>query len=470
MKISIPQSLRVFVVVGLMLAIAASMADAQQWGLPYTEAPFTPQMMSSGRWYIAGGARWRQGQKVSFDKTTDSGGYSVPFGPRVPGTFSFTPAGNNSGMWIYDNGNIDPNNPQLNNQANTLFTWGAGNTATVEVNPGDSAWANSSSLGAQVFQWTDPTTATPYWDYYNVGSFFVQNATQFKDSNNPPAPAGTFDNAKRVYYDLAFNPQGPTVTDGGLSLAFDNSFWCPYVEIGFWSGDVISIAYSFSGFSFSNSFQKNIPATFYRVATGLTDSYNFSSIGFNVDGTTTPNPDAITPNFSSKKIGTYGTVQYSYSINPLIGNRVFWDDTNGPRVEVPALPVTENLSVGLNANCYENRLAVLLMGRFLPPYELGISLGPVATLVHSTLNYQNIILHPDNPDIVLLTNIGSSVKDQWCFGAFGSLDLRVSLRNTFFGCSFDIVSYLSTKHGLDEIQSTINPGGSSLSFGGGVKF
>ena len=161
MKTSIPQSLRVFVVVGLMLAITGSMADAQQWGLPYTEAPFTPQMMSSGRWYIAGGARWRQGQKVSFDKTTDSGGYSVPFGPRVPGTFSFTPAGNNSGMWIYANGNIDPNNPQLNNQANTLFTWGAGNTATVEVNPGDSAWANSSSLGAQVFPWADPTTTPP---------------------------------------------------------------------------------------------------------------------------------------------------------------------------------------------------------------------------------------------------------------------------------------------------------------------
>ncbi len=476
MKISIPQSLRVLVVVGLMLAIAASMADAQQWGLPYTEAPFTPQMMSSGRWYIAGGARWRQGQKVSFDKTTDSGGYSVPFGPRVPGTFSFTRASNNSGTWIYDDGSIDPNNPQRNLQQSQTFIVG-GNTITLQTNPGDSAWTNSSSLGAQVFQWTDPTTATPHWDYYNVGSFSVQNITQFAPLT-PPLPLATFGNATSVSYNLAFNPQGPTVTDGGLSLAFDNSFWCPYVEIGFWSGDVISIAYSFSGFSFSNSFQKNIPATFYGVANSLTDSYRFSSIGFNPDGTPAPSNDRLitadfVPNFSSIRIGSSSGVNnqlYSYSLNPLSGARVFWDDTNGPRVEVPALPVTENLSVGLNANCYENRLAVLLMGRFLPPYELGISLGPVATLVHSTLNYQNIVLDPNNPDNVLLTNIGSSVKDQWSFGAFGSLDLRVSLRNTFFGCSFDIVSYLSTKHGLDDIQSTINPGGSSLSFGGGVRF
>ena len=67
---------------------------------------------------------------------------------------------------------------------------------------------------------------------------------------------------------------------------------------------------------------------------------------------------------------------------------------------VPTFPVTENLSVGLNANCYENRLAILLMGPFLSPYQLGMSLGPVATLVHSTLNYQNIILDPNNPDNV----------------------------------------------------------------------
>ena len=457
-----------------MLAITGSMADAQQWESQYTQSPFTsltPQMMSIGRWYIAGGARWRQGQKVLFDKTSEEG-YAVPFGPRVPGNFSFTRASNNSGVWIYDDGSINPNNPQINTQ--TFQTFGA---ITVQTNPGDSAWTNSSSLGAQVFQWTAPTVpSVPHWDYYNVGSFSVDNINQFSPLiATPPSPLPTFDNATSVSYNLAFNPQGPTVTDGGFtSLAFDNSFWCPYVEIGFWSGDVISIAYSFSGFSFSNSFQKNIPATFYGVANSLTDSYRFSSIGFNPDGTPAPSNDRLitadfVPNFSSIRIGSSSGVNnqlYSYSLNPLSGARVFYD--NG--VPVPPLPVTENLSVGLNANCYENRLAVLLMGRFLPPYELGISLGPVATLVHSTLNYQNIILHPDNPDIVLLTNIGSSVKDQWCFGAFGSLDLRVSLRNTFFGCSFDIVSYLSTKHGLDDIQSTINPGGSSLSFGGGVKF
>jgi hypothetical protein len=458
-KISFPQTLRAFVALGLMVAITGSMADAQQWGLPYTQAPFTsltPQMMSIGRWYVAGGARWRQGQKVSFEKNSDSGGYTVPFGPQVPtSSFSFTRAVDNAGVWIYDNGNIDPNNPGLN-PPQTF-----GNT-TVVTNPGDSAWTNSSSLGTQVFQWFDPSTtpSTPNWSYYNVGSFSVQNASQFN--------ALTFGNATSVSYNLAFNPQGPTVTDGGFtSLTFDNSFWCPYVEIGFWSGDVISIAYSFSGFSFSNSFQKNLPATLYPVVNGLTDSYTFSSIGFNSDGTPAPsNPTLITAPFSSKEIGTSGSVLYSYSIDPLSGTRVFTD--NG--VVAPPVAVTENLSVGLNANCYENRLAVLLMGPILPPYELGMSLGPVATLVHSTLNYQNIVLNPNNPDEVLLTNIGSRVKDQWSYGAFGSLDLRVSLRNTFFGCSFDYVSYMSVKHGVDGIQSTINPGGTSLSLGGGLKF
>jgi len=460
---SIPQTLRVFIVLGLMMAITGSMSDAQQMGLPYTQSPFTPitpQMMSIGRWYISGGARWRQGQKVSFDKTPDSGGYTVPFGPRVQSNFSFTRASNNSGVWIYNDGSIDPNNPQQNPQQSQTFIVG-GNTTTVQTNPGDSAWTNSSSLGAQVFQWTDPTIPTPHWSYYNVGSFSVNTTGQFT-----PGPTFGVPNSS-VSYNLDFNPQGPTVTDAFTSLSFDNSFWCPYVEIGFWSGSVLSLAYSFSGFSFSNSFQKNIPATFYPVANSLRDSYNFSSIGFNADGTpATPNLTPIYAPFSSIRIGDSTSVQYSYLINPLSGNRVFLN--NG--VVVPPFAVTENLSVGLNANCYENRLAFLIMDQILRRYELGMSLGPVATLVHSTLNYQNIILHPDNPDIVLLTNIGSSVKDQWCFGAFGSLELRVSLPNTFFGCSFDYISYMSIKHGLDDIQSTISPGGSSIGFGGGIKF
>ena len=299
MKISIPQAFRVFVVLGSMLAITVSMADAQQMGLPYTEAPFTPlapltpQIMSSGRWYIAGGARWRQGQKVSFDKPPASGGYTVPFGPRVPGDFSFTPARNNAGVWIYDNGDINPNNPQQNPQVSRLFQLGGGNTSTVETNPGDSAWTNSTSLGALVFQWANPTPGTPNpfnWSYYNVGSFSVQNINQFSPLLPTPATA-TFGNATSVSYDLTLNqlPQPPTVTDGGFtSQAFDNSTWGPYVEIGFWSGSFVSLTYSFSAFSFSNSFQKNIPATLYPNSTSLTDSYNFSSIGFNTDGTPAP--------------------------------------------------------------------------------------------------------------------------------------------------------------------------------------
>jgi len=302
-----------------------------------------------------------------------------------------------------------------------------------------------------------------------VGSFSVQNINQFAPLiPTPPSPLATFDNATSVSYDLAFNPQGPTVTDAFTSLSFDNSFWCPYVEIGFWSGDVLSIAYSFSAFSFSNSFQKNIPATYYPVANSLIDSYNFSSIGFNANGTPAiPNTTPIYAPFTSIRIGDSTSVQYSYLINPLSGNRQFYD--NG--VLVSPVPVTENLSVSLNANCYENRLAFLIMGPILRRYELGMSLGPVATLVHSTLNYQNIILDLNNNVLPpVFPNIGSNVKDQWTFGAFGSLDLRVSLSNTFFGCSIDYVSYLSTKHGLNDIQGTINPGGSSIGFGGGIKF
>ena len=464
--ISLPiTSIRAFVIPGLMLAITGSVADAQQMGLQYTETPFTPQMVSSGRYFIAGGSRWRFGQKVSFSKSPDTGGYSVPFGSRVPGNFRFTSATNNSGVWNYDNGTIDPNNPQRNAQTFRTFNVG-GNTTIVQTNPGDSAWRGSTSLGTNVYQWSDPITTppTPYWSYYNVGSFTVENLNQFT-----PLLAATFGNVAQVSYDLAFN-QSPliTVTDAGFnSQVFDNSVWCPYIEIGFWSGwSVLSFSYSFQAFRFNNTFQKNIAGTLYPYANSLTDSFDFSSIGFNSDGTRAPsNPTLVSEPFSSIAQVNSGSVLYSYSLNPLSGNRVF--KNNG--IEVSPLAVTENLSVSLDTSCYENRLALLFMEGAPSRYGLGFSLGPVATRVHSTLNYQNVVIDPTNPDNVLL-NTGSLVKDQWHFGAFGSLDMRMSLSNSIFACcSVDCVFMSQIGQGTDDIQCAISPGGYSISVGGGIQ-
>lgn len=454
--------LRALVVLGLMLAITWSVAHAQQqMGLPYNGPPPSPQVMNNGSWYVSAGARWRQGQKVSFAKTPASGGYSVPFGPRVPGNFTFGRASNNSGVWNYDNGSIDPNNPQLNTQTFQTFTIG-GNTTSVQTNPGDSAWGGSSSLGTQVYQWSNPTTtpSTPFWTYYNVGRFIVQNANQFSGL--------TFGSSTSVSFNLAFN-QSPehTVTDNGFnSLVFNNSAWCPYIEVGFWSGwSVLSFSYSFQAFRVNNTFQKNIDGTFYPYANNLTDTYDFSSIGFNSDGTRAPSNPALSAPYDSLKSGTSGTVLYSYTLNPLSGNRVY--KNNG--LEVIPIAITENLSVSLDATCYENRLGILFMDQSPSQSEYGFSFGPVATRVHSTLNYQNIIPNPDNPDNPDIL-AGSLVKDQWHFGAFGSLDLRMSSRSIFFSCSLDYVFMPQIGQAVDDIQCAISPGGYSISTGGGLKF
>ena len=441
MKFSIPLLLRALVGLGLTLVIAGGVVDApQQIGLPYNGPPFTPQVMNYGSSYISGGARWRQGQKVTFAKTRASGGYSVPFGPKVPGNFRFGRANNNAGVWIYDNGTINPNNPDT-----TLY---------------DTAWGGSSFLGAQVSQSTTPVS----WTYYNVGSFTVQTLNQFA-----PVTALTFGNVTQVSYDLAFN-QSPdhTVTDNGFnSLAFENSAWCPYIEVGFWSGwSVLSFTYSFQAFRFNNTFQKNIDGTFYPFADSLTDTYDFESIGLNSNGTRAPsNPALVTAPFTSIRQGILGSVLYSYSLNPLSGSRVY--KNNG--VEVTPTAITENLSVSLDATCYENRLGILFMDQSPPQTEYGFSFGPVATRVHSTLNYQNIIPNPDNPDNPDMF-AGSLVQDKWHFGAFGSLDLRMSSRSIFFSCSLDYVFMPQIAQQLDDIQCAISPGGYSISTGGGLKF
>jgi len=517
-KTSYPPISRVCLFLGLLLILLGQVAEAQVGWSDEPVFPMTPTIMSAGRWYITGGAKLRQGQRVSFDKTPTSGGYTVPFGPTLPGSFGpggvgtpqypQLPTGNasdspdNSGVWIYDNGVLNPANPNINGTFNSstpqqnlpvfqTFSWTVGTapnqqtvTSTVETNPGDSAWTALTypTMGTQVYQWINPNPYVPAadkynWSYFNSGSFFVKNKTQF-------SPSTSFGAAKSVSYDLTLNtnnqlkqpptlaPTPPSVGDDGFtSQSFDNWIWSPYVEIGFWSESFISIYYSFSAFRFSNSFGKNISATLYPYATSLTDSYTFSSIGFESDGTqAVSNPALIFPNFTSIKSQNSTSVLYSYSLDPLSGYRVFRDANNNVIDFKDILNVTENLSVSLIANCYENKLAVLSMVPVLPSLHLGVSLGPVATMVHFTINYENIVLNPKNSAEVLLMNTGRQVDNQWSFGGFASVDLRMNLLSTFLGCSFDYAYMTDVRYSLVDIQTFINPGGRSLNFFWGLKF
>jgi len=335
---------------GLLFVLLCQVADAQVGWSDEPVFPITPTIMSTGRWYVTGGTRYRQIQRVSFDKTGTPGGFSVPFGPSISGFFG---SGGNtpgypqyptynsaddpsmSGIWVYNNGVINPTNPNVNGTATAdpnrnaptfqTFSWTgvAPNqqtfTSTVETNPGDTAWSvlTYPTIGANVFNYNDPTTTppTPNYVYWFSGSFYASKASQFGVYNpvtNTWTPNATFGGSTSVRYDLNLNteqnqtpqpptqpPLLPTVGDDGFGpQAFDNWLWTPCLEIGLQTESMFDIFYSFSAFSFGNSFGKTVPAWIYPIANSFTDYYNFESINtYNIIND--PNPKQTSNNFTS---------------------------------------------------------------------------------------------------------------------------------------------------------------------------
>jgi len=294
-----------------------------------------------------------------------------------------------------------------------------------------------------------------------------------------------------VKYNLNLNtqqnqtPQPPTQApllpqvgdDGFESQAFDNWVWTPYLEIGLQTESMFDIFYSFSTFNFGNNFGKTVPAQIYPIANSFTDYYAFESS----DPDNNPNPLPPANNFTSIRTPIDPTVLiYTYTINP----NLVWRQFNvGPfrlndpdAVLTPAISelVSEHINVDLKATIFENRLAGRAKSSFGPYFgftpELGVSLGGVFTLLYYRIETKTSIIELGNPSNVLYAWTGGQSDKQWSFGGFASVDLRMNLPNTFFGCSFDYSYMTDIRYSLQDIQCFINPGGRSLNFFWGLRF
>ena len=288
MKISYSLLPRVCFFVGLLLVLLAQVADAQVGWSDEPAFPVTPTIMSARSWYITGGARWYQGQRVSFDRTQPPGVYPVPFGPGVPGYFGLggntpgypqNPTGatsdppNMSGLWVYDNGLINSNNPNIFSPQTATVTDASGASTSYISNPGDKAYSLTTAQQIGRYVYVPGVSGAPTTNY-NVGSFSVATPGQF----NAPIPR-TF----KFSTEVAFTKDMPDGTSFGLqgpgfeALQFDNWIWAPYIEIGAQWGPVFQCFYGFSGYSFRNQFGKNIESIFLPPPASFTDTYAFSS-------------------------------------------------------------------------------------------------------------------------------------------------------------------------------------------------
>jgi hypothetical protein len=80
-------------------------------------------------------------------------------------------------------------------------------------------------------------------------------------------------------------------------------------------------------------------------------------------------------------------------------------------------------------------------------------------------------LHAVNdPTSVRYAWSGGQSDHQWSWGGFAGIDLRMQLRNTFFGCAFDYAYMTDIRYSVNDIQAFINPGGKSLSLYWAMRF
>ena len=324
MKTSYPPIPRVCFFLGLILVLLAQIAEAQD-GWPFEPEVVPPPatfavpapVMPARNWYITGGTRYRLIQRVSADKTPSPGVYPVPFGPGVPGYFGLggytpgypqNPTGaasdppNTSGLWVYDNGLINPNNPNIYTSQTATITDAYGASTSYISNPGDKAYSltTAQQIGRYVY---DPGVSGAPKTNYNIGSFVVATPGQFTGLTFLASTEVNF--TKDMPDGTGFGLYSP----GFEALQFDNWIWTPYMEIGAQWGPFFQWFYSFSGFSFGNKFGKNIECIYLPPPTSFTDAYAFSS------------DDGATPavNFYSATTSTSVTVRNTGGTTTITG-------------------------------------------------------------------------------------------------------------------------------------------------------
>jgi hypothetical protein len=386
-------------------------------------------------------------------------GGNTPGYPQSP-TGQTTDEPNVSGLWLYDDGLLDPTNPNTNTYtAITVTDPGTGTTSTVVINPGDTAYsfATATAIGRFIYR---TGIDNPAYTNYNKGSFFITSTSadgtkkdQFFKADGTKAEKFSDATIVKLTKTLDTDPNGAgySVTGPGFeNQAFDSWIWGPYIEFGWQTDPLFQIKYGFSWFTFANSFGKNISSIYYPSPTSFTDAYAFQS-----------NDDSEIPrNFSSAMTIIIPGVA-AYRLNP---NNVTRSFTGGDPVEV-----LEHLSHDLRAYNYENRVVGRSNLLVLPSLEVGVALGLVATFVHLQTHTRNTIADRTTGEVVRVLT-GMQTDNQWSYGGMAALDLNLNFGRTFLTTAFEYLYMTDIRYTLIDIENFINPGGKALSFSFGVRF
>ena len=458
-------------VFGLLGAAAPNPILAQMYPQPYPQppimAPYTPGF-NLGVFYVNAGVKFRNLQTVrtkiephSVQQLLEPG--TVPFGPNTAGTILYPydaaaalPTANPldppnvSGIWPYDDGNIDPRNP--GDEANdTSFSPPALALGHYNVPP--------SSVGFF-------TVSTPLVQTDNNGGIYSETKSVTL--------------SRRIDGSLGEAPsRGFTATSGHeTTIAFTDKIWTPWLEFGYRASSYFDCIFGVSGFNNSNVFQRGylVQAQLYRRT--FKDTYLFESSN---------SLGVWMGNFSSRILSTATNPDPTkyYVIYPAgragglnLPTRAFYFL---PDPTVAAVPAEEIIYNRIDFTAIEFKSG----GRsWFPLYglgEIGTSLGVLVTPMPVTIvNSSRVVALADSADAGVtagdtLLNIADKHEEFWFWrnlGLFVGLDLRLSMGRFFAQSAVEYDWYPVDNEYKDfpGITNTINIGGVNATFTAGAFF
>jgi hypothetical protein len=478
--------------------------------------------MSTGRFYITAGMKWRAPTSISFSQilkeqdwfyNNDTGIWyqirpnqaipSVPFGPNTPGAFG-TGTGkptfaSDPNPWVYDNGVLDSTNPGVLGNCN--ITPGFTNEPTRYCDaeyPKNPSEPNCSGVG-----WVCPGTSTN--PSYALGQWLVDlpitTCTPICVPTLTPTTAnsGSFVINDPIHQANADNPvQTTTVTfsrlwDSGLRITSNEfqdfqrlqSIWSPTFEIGFSSGGFVDVFYgiSFYNTQASHSRQSHV----YKVneaRMAIKDVIPFAS---NTTKPWDPAFDSTSPTLGPSDDPGVITEDHAYfllspdgQMNGTFPIRSFYSVANYNTSTQEN--IIENINQNFSAFVLENRFGGRGSTSFLGIGNLGLSVGMVINKIWYQVNAtRKVTAQGPNYAGMTIFNLSSGRPDALFYdgprntwlnlGGFISSDIDVAIQNVFVKASVDYAScYYEKYRMMDTLEAELNFGGWSFTISAGIGF
>ncbi|MEW6351886.1 MAG: hypothetical protein AB1646_22785 [Thermodesulfobacteriota bacterium] len=486
--------------IGILVLVLAESALAQQFYLrPPNLAPSRPSVYS-GAFYLNGGVKYRNVQEVSFNTRTleliNIAQPGIPaFGPSADGSFVYpdVPAGtaaadpNLSGIWLYDDGFIEPTGtigvttlvPYPGYGSGLGRVTDAGGTVAID---NGTWWVTDRSLQFNA----DPTIPTSRvnavtWSKLLTG--LTSSSENFVFPVAPPGSAltvgphfGTPYGVTGVWAEVPSRGFQALVTPG-LESRTTNKILTPFFEAGYQMGNFVDLFVGFSWFELGETFGRIRPTAVHTARRGYRDTFPFQS-------TDTTAGSETQDYFWSGNADIDGAAPFfSYVIYPT-GLNVFGSEPTPQRrffaavdPSGPTFQANEIISSTVDFVAYEMRSGVR---SWYPLYGLGrcgTSLsGLLAPMPYKvTTNARYVATAPETTFAVSTGDTLISVSNThwdiwWNWGLSAGADIELGVSSLFFRAGAEYNLYFNPLNYGDLTEVKINIGGFAANALFGARF